>query len=162
MFIWDPKKATYVPRPLPKGVHSFEILGTTAMVFLVDEMGGLAKAKEVARWYAGNIRIAVLGNEGEDLSGIHGIFEGIIGKCMVNEDDLHAAVSPLVRGILDPTYEDPLPSNETQGGVTREEFEQTLRENNPHVCGTCKGSGWIDVNAGGNCEHCPECRIKYS
>ncbi len=99
---------------------------------VIEVEGDIAKvierAKSTPRRPNVIVLAAVSAGPGHDMSGMSGVVDGIV---MRPADDTfeawNAALQPILIGILYPDYEDKLDPAETQGGVTAEEFEETLR-----------------------------------
>ncbi len=102
----------------------------------VEDLGGVAKACEwvdatlpkLKETWKESIVVAALGHAGEDMTNLSKRVNVVVQKAEKNTFDswykqLHGALV----AIRYPDYEDDLDAAETQGGVSPEEFEETLR-----------------------------------
>jgi len=97
----------------------------------VEAMGGVEQAILWAQNTAvkeGTLILAALGRKGEDLSELGRYVNGFLSRPEGPEPDWEAAVKPLVIAIRKPQYRDELPPEECGGGVTAEQFAETLAQ----------------------------------
>lgn len=73
--------------------------------------------------------IAALGREGGDMSELAGLVDGITQRPETNAaEEWEKTLAPLITALLDPNYRDELPPEKTCGGVSQEEFAETLAQ----------------------------------
>jgi hypothetical protein len=75
------------------------------------------------------ILVAAVGREGEDLSKLGRLVDGIVVRpAQDGRDAWEKSLAPVLKGLREPDYADSLPSTQTQGGVTAEEFAETIAQ----------------------------------
>jgi len=100
----------------------------------LDELGEIdQRSTEAFRFLKSGrpstIIILAVGREPVDLNLFGGVVDGICQKPSEDTFDAwYTALQPLLVSIKYPDYQDELSSEETQGGVSREEFDERLRE----------------------------------
>jgi hypothetical protein len=73
--------------------------------------------------------LAAVGRSGENLSALARLVDGVVMRPeQASVDAWEKCVAPLLMALLDPEHRDPLPPQETHGGVSAEEFDETITQ----------------------------------
>jgi len=113
-----------------------ESLEEDVLAIVVDVQGSMQaaieRAKSVPRGCNGVVVFAAIGpGPGQDMSELSKLVDGVVLRPPENTFEAwNTALQPILISIKHPEYKDTLDPSETQGSVSREEFEETIRRTN--------------------------------